>query len=51
MIYDGLVKLRFQVGDSLNGMPDAEWQNAGLTWLQWKRVLNAYDNYKRQIPK
>ncbi|KAJ3728263.1 hypothetical protein C8R42DRAFT_716221 [Lentinula raphanica] len=45
-IYNGLVKLRFQVGDSLDGMPDSEWQRVGLTWLEWQRVLEAYRRYK-----
>ncbi|KAJ3762016.1 hypothetical protein EV360DRAFT_79736 [Lentinula raphanica] len=45
-IYNSLVKLRFQVGDSLDGMPDSEWQKVGLTWLEWQRVVDAYRRYK-----
>ncbi|KAJ3771239.1 hypothetical protein FB446DRAFT_704818 [Lentinula raphanica] len=50
-IYDGLVKLRFQVGDSLAGMPNSEWQKAGFTWLEWQRVLEAYRRYKVEMRK
>ncbi|KAJ6629843.1 hypothetical protein B0H10DRAFT_1939476 [Mycena sp. CBHHK59/15] len=47
----GLEKLEFQIGDDLEGLPEAEWKKVGFSHLAWKRVLGAYAKYKRHAKR
>lgn len=49
VIYNGLVKMHFQVGDNIGATPESEWKDAGLKWLDWERVKRACNRYKRSV--
>ncbi|KAG6907596.1 hypothetical protein DXG01_008316 [Tephrocybe rancida] len=41
--------LGFEIGDDLEGLPKAEWETVGFTYLTWQRVCKAYKKYRAHL--
>jgi hypothetical protein len=47
-VYYALAKMRFKVGHDITGIPDTEWKEHGVTWVEWNNFVQIYDKYTQQ---